>query len=49
MRVKPKGISKKKRTIGTSGTPAFQCFKEVDGRFTHLLKKNPEEGGSTLH
>ena len=45
--IKPKGISKKKRTIGT---PAFQYFKEVAGRFTHLLKKYPEEeGGSTLH
>ena len=44
--IKPKGISKKKRTIGT---PAFQYFKEVDGRYTHLLKKTPEEGGSTLH
>ena len=44
--IKPKGISKKKRTIGA---PAFQYFKEVDGRFTHLLKKNTEEGGSTLH
>jgi len=45
----PREPSKKKRTIGTSGTSAFQYFKEVDGRFTHLLKKNPEEGGSTLH
>ena len=45
--IKPKGISKKKRTIGT---PAFQYFKEVEGRFTHLLKKNTEEeGGATLH
>ena len=45
--IKPKGISKKKRTIGT---PTFQYFKEVAGRFTHLLKKNPEEeGGATLH
>ena len=45
--IKPKGISKKKRTIAT---PAFQYFKEVAGRFTHLLKKNPdEEGGATLH
>ncbi len=45
--IKPKGISKKKRTIGT---PAFQYFKEVEGRFTHLLKKSPkEEGGATLH
>lgn len=44
--IKPKGISKKKRTIGT---PAVQYFKEVEGRFIHLLKKNPEEGGATLH
>ena len=45
--IKPKGISKKKRTIAT---PAFQYFKEVAGRFTHLLKKSPdEEGGATLH
>jgi hypothetical protein len=45
--IKPKGISKKKRTIGA---PVFQYFKEVEGRFTHLLKKSPEEeGGTTLH
>jgi len=45
--IKPKGISRKKRTIGA---PAFQYFKEVEGRFSHFLKKNPEEeGGSTLH
>lgn len=44
--IRRKGISKKKRTIGM---PAFQYFKEVEGRFTHLLKKNPEEGGATLH
>ena len=45
--IKPKGISKKKRTIGT---PVFQYFKEVEGRFTHLLKQQQEEnGGVTLN
>jgi hypothetical protein len=45
--IKQKGISKKKRTIGT---PAFRFLREVEGRFTHLLKERPEEeGGATLH
>jgi hypothetical protein len=45
--IKPKGISKKKRTIGA---PAFQYFKEVEGRFSHFLKARPEEDGpATLH
>lgn len=45
--IKPKGISKKKRTIGA---PAFQYFKEVEGRFSHFLKKNPAgDGAATLH
>lgn len=45
--IKPKGISKKKRTIGP---PAFQHFTEIEGRFSHFLKeRNPEEGASTLH
>ena len=32
--VKPRGISKKKRTIGT---PEFRLFTEVQGRFVALL------------
>ena len=45
--IKPKGISKKKRTIGA---PAFQYFKQVEGRFSHFLKARPEEDGpATLH
>ena len=45
--IKPKGISKKKRTIGA---PAFQYFKEVEGRFSHFLKARPEgDGPATLH
>lgn len=44
--IKPKGISKKKKTIGQ---PQFQFFKEVEGRFSHLLpKKDDTEGGSTV-
>lgn len=45
--IKPKGISKKKRTIGP---PVFQHFTEIEGRFSHFLKEsNSEEGASTLH
>ena len=46
--VKPKGISKKKRTFGT---PTFQHFTEAEGRFVDLLpvKDEGEEGGGTLH
>ena len=36
--IKPKGISKKKRTIGT---PEFRHFTEFEGRFVNLL---PDEG-----
>ena len=32
--IKPKGISKKKKTIGQ---PQFQFYTEVTGRFSHLL------------
>jgi hypothetical protein len=45
--IKPKGISKKKRTIGK---PAFRFFTEVEGRFSHFLKAGVnEEGSKTLH
>jgi len=40
MEVKPKGISKKKRTFGE---PEFQLFTEAHGRFVHLL---PEQEGA---
>lgn len=43
--IKPKGISKKKRTIGKL---EFQHFSEVAGRFVDLLSRG-EEGSSTLH
>lgn len=42
--IKPKGISKKKRTFAT---PQFRHFTEYEGRFVNLLP--PKEGGSTLH
>ena len=42
--IKPKGISKKKRTIGT---PEFRHFTEVDGRFVNLLPI--KDGAATLH
>ncbi len=42
--IKPKGISKKKRTIGVVG---FRYFSEVAGRFMHLLpRKSPLIPGS---
>ncbi|MGB2903562.1 MAG: hypothetical protein WBJ68_11480 [Candidatus Dechloromonas phosphoritropha] len=45
--IKPKGISKKKRTIDP---PKFQYFTEVGGRFSHFLKERPnDEGKATLH
>ena len=46
--VKPKGISKKKRTIGV---PEFRHYTEVEGRFTDLLLVKEGEGGAggTLH
>ena len=46
--VRPKGISKKKRTIGA---PEFRHYTEVQGRFTDLLPVKEGEGaaGGTLH
>jgi len=41
--IKPKGISKKKRTIGT---PEFRHFTEFEGRFVHLLPV--KDGAATL-
>lgn len=42
--IKPKGISKKKRTMGT---PEFRHFTEFDGRFVNLLPV--KDGANTLH
>jgi hypothetical protein len=42
--IKPKGISKKKRTIGT---PEFRHFTEFEGRFVNLLPI--KDGAATLH
>lgn len=45
--IKPKGISKKKRTIGAV---EFRYFTEVGGRFMHLLsKKESDETPTILH
>jgi hypothetical protein len=45
--IKPKGISKKKRTIGVV---VFRHFTEVAGRFMHLLpKKEGDEQPTILH
>lgn len=45
--IKPIGVSKKKRTIGT---PEFRLFKEAQGRFVHLLPaKNNDATENTLH
>ena len=45
--IKPKGISKKKRTIGVV---EFRYFTEVEGRFAHLLpKKENDEPPTILH
>jgi hypothetical protein len=46
-RIKPKGISKKKRTIGVV---EFRFYTEVKGRFTHLLPvKEGDEPPTILH
>ncbi len=42
--IKPKGISKKKRTIGT---PEFRHYTEFEGRFVNLLPL--KDGAETLH
>ncbi len=42
--IKPKGISKKKRTFGTS---EFRHFTEYEGRFVNLLPI--KDGAATLH
>ena len=42
--IKPKGISKKKRTIGA---PEFRHFTEAGGRFVNLLPT--KDGAATLH
>lgn len=45
--IKPKGISKKKRTIGAV---EFRYFTEVEGRFAHLLPtKAGDEPPTILH
>jgi hypothetical protein len=45
--IKPKGISRKKRTIGAV---EFRYFTEVQGRFMHLLpKKEDDELPTILH
>lgn len=45
--IKPKGISKKKRTIGTI---EFRYFTEVEGRFAHLLpEKEDDEPPALMH
>ncbi len=47
LRIKPKGISKKKRTIGVV---EFRFYTEVKGRFTHLLPvKDGDEPPTILH
>ena len=42
--IKPKGISKKKRTFGT---PEFRLYTEFKGRFVNLLPT--KDGAATLH
>jgi hypothetical protein len=45
--IKPRGVSKKKRTFGS---PDFQLFTEVEGLFAHLLpKRDAEEIPGSLH
>jgi len=46
--IRPKGISKKKRTIAV---PEFRHYTEVQGRFTDLLPVKEGEGreGGVLH
>ena len=48
MPIKPKGVSKKKRTFGA---PVFQYFTGARGRFVDLLpvKDAGETGAGTLH
>lgn len=48
MPIKPKGVSKKKRTFGP---PTFRRFTEAGGRFVDLLpvKDGEGEGAGTLH
>ena len=48
MPIKPKGVSKKKRTFGP---PTFRHFTEAGGRFVDLLPVNDGEGegAGTLH
>lgn len=41
--IKPKGVSKKKRTIGV---PEFKLFTEVQGRFTDLLPARDSQDGA---
>lgn len=43
--IKPKGISKRKRTIDP---PKFQFFTEVEGRFSHFLKASSNNEGKTI-
>ena len=45
MQIKPKGISKKKRTIGAV---EFRYFTEVEGRFAHLLPKKEGDEPPTI-
>ena len=44
--IKPKGYSKKKRTIGE---PGFRLFTEAQGRFVDLLPLKEAGQGGTLH
>ena len=45
--IKPKGISKKKRTIGVI---EFRYSTEVEGRFAHLLpRKDGDDLPTILH
>ena len=45
--IKPKGISKKKRTMGV---PEFRYYTEVEGRFSHLLPtKVGDESPTVFH
>ncbi|WP_295436103.1 hypothetical protein [uncultured Thiodictyon sp.] len=48
MQVKPKGVSKKRRTFGE---PAFELFTEAQGRFVHLLPESEagEAPSGVLH
>lgn len=45
--IKPKGISKKKRTFGPI---EFRYYTEVEGRFAHLLPAKPgDETPAMMH